>query len=223
MSYPAIRSSVSTTAMSALGTSHTVNLPATISAGDYILVLFSVSRAANSTTRGLTWPGGWTVIASTTAGGEVQAGAAYKLADGTEDGTSITVTSSNTGRSSYAAYAISGAAAAPSATIALASSGDVDPPSHTHTFGTAEYMTFILTCAAGIATTAVPSGYASTGIENYGASEMSAMTAQGTTASATENPGVITYTGTPGRRAAITAMVPGLLLLGNNMFFGSNF
>jgi len=221
MTYPLIRSKLATTAIGLNGTSHTVALPAIVNPGDYLLVLFSVGNTANVNNRNLTWPVGWTVIASTTSSAECQSGAAYKVADGTEDSTNITVTSSNTGYSSYASFSIAGVVAAPSGTLYQANAASsIDPPSHTHTYGSADYLAFEIARVDNVDITAVSSGYISNGIELY-FGQMSCATGYKEVSGATENPGTLTYTGTLDDVSLITVMIPGSST--NNILFRNNF
>jgi len=91
-----------------LQSSHTVNLPASIAAGDTLLVFFGHKDAAGATPG---FPGGWTVL------GEIENAAgslaclcpAWRKADGTE-GASITVTTTNTTRQAHCSLRITGAA-----------------------------------------------------------------------------------------------------------------
>jgi len=71
------------------GTSHTINLPASIASGDLLIAI-----VASDGTPTFTWPAGWTsLFAANTAGSESRIEARYRIATGSE-GASITVTTS---------------------------------------------------------------------------------------------------------------------------------
>lgn len=87
--------------VSAASTSQTVNLPASISAGD-LLIAFGVATSLCT----YTWPAGWTEMWDPNS----QTGftGAYRIADGSE-GASITVTASVSFVTTYATLRITGA------------------------------------------------------------------------------------------------------------------
>lgn len=91
-----------------LQSSHTVNLPASIAAGDTLLVFFGHKDAAGATPG---FPGGWTVLGEIEqAGGSLACLCpAWRKADGTE-GATITVTTTNTTRQAHSSLRITGAA-----------------------------------------------------------------------------------------------------------------
>ena len=68
------------------GTSHTVNLPASIASGDYLIGCFATD--GNPT---ITWPAGWTLLSEAADGGSASRQSVYyRVADGTE-GATITI------------------------------------------------------------------------------------------------------------------------------------
>src|SRR5687767_7989130 len=74
----------------------TVTLPATVNAGDLLIVCITVDGTPT-----LTWPGDWTALVANTTATAVVMGCRYKIADGTEDGTTIDITT-NVGEQSTA-------------------------------------------------------------------------------------------------------------------------
>src|SRR5438128_859738 len=110
MAFPTVAST--NTSTSASSTTHTVNLPASISSGDLLLVVFGGN--ANTT---LTWPSGYTEFAT---GSSVLCNAAYRFADGTE-GSTISVTSGATVAGSHQSFRFTGAHAStpPEAGVAV--------------------------------------------------------------------------------------------------------
>jgi hypothetical protein len=116
-------------------TSHTVNLPANISAGDLLIVFFSCD---GSTT--VTWPDGWASIFHQTNSSTLDVG--YKIADGTE-GAAITVTTGAAEQSAHISYRITGnhrSAAPQASTGATGNSTAPDPDSLTPTGGAKDYL-----------------------------------------------------------------------------------
>lgn len=65
-------------------TSHLVNMPATVNSGDLLIALIASDGTATITT-----PSGWTSLSQNTAGGVVRGAAFYKVASGTEGGTTV--------------------------------------------------------------------------------------------------------------------------------------
>jgi len=76
--------SVTETAFDTDTTTHNVDMPATVNAGDLLIVLFTNDGSATVTT-----PDGWTPLASNAANGAVRLSVYYKIAEGTEGGTTV--------------------------------------------------------------------------------------------------------------------------------------
>lgn len=101
MAFPQVRSTVGTnTAVN--GTSKTITLPPTISAGDLLLICLVCDGVPN-----ITWPGGWTQVKDLN-GAQVRLYVATKdtAAAGTEDGTTISITLSATEMHAARSWAI---------------------------------------------------------------------------------------------------------------------
>lgn len=81
---------------------HVVDMPTTVDAGDLLLTFLVIDSGFRSTT----FPEGWTEIADSNSTQQVSIG--YRVADGTEGETSITVTTSNFERSAHVVYRITG-------------------------------------------------------------------------------------------------------------------
>ena len=104
MAFP-VNASIGTDTETTDDTSQIVTLPATINAGDMILVILTVDS-----TGALTWPGGWTAVTNYNAASSgARHEAQYKFADGSEGGTTITVTSASAEKSSARIHIITGA------------------------------------------------------------------------------------------------------------------
>ena len=76
--------SVTETAFSTDTTDHYVDMPATVNAGDLLIALFTNDGDATVTT-----PSGWTELASNETDGAVRVSVYYKIAAGTEGGTTV--------------------------------------------------------------------------------------------------------------------------------------
>ena len=79
-----IVSSVTETAFDTAAIDHYVNMPATVNAGDLLIVLF-----ANDRNESVTTPGGWTELASDTSGPHIRSSVYHKIAVGIEGGTTV--------------------------------------------------------------------------------------------------------------------------------------
>lgn len=119
MSFPVIEG-LATGASGPTETDHIVTLPDGVRVGDLLIVVIG-QRSTIST---MTWPAGWTLMASSSS---AAAQARYKIADGTE-GASIIVTTSVNVRTAQHAFRISNfdPSIAPQATATLSVS-DHDP------------------------------------------------------------------------------------------------
>lgn len=111
-------------------TEHTVDLPANISAGDLLIVIFCCYLTAS-----ITFPEGWTELFQGAGGILVRFGACYRVADG-EEGATITVTTATNVCSAHNSYRITGYSSTPEVgTMATAASTTPDPPSLSPTWG----------------------------------------------------------------------------------------
>lgn len=186
-----------------LQSTHTLNLPASIAAGDTLLMFFGHKDAAGATPG---FPGGWTVL------GEIEQAAgslaclvpAWRLADGTE-GATISVTTTNTTRQAHCCLRITGAAdptvTAPTtqAGVAATNTNTPDPP-NCNPAVSKDYLFVAAFCSsAGRITSADPTNYthsSQTNGSNSGTvthAGVGVATRQLTAAS--DNPGTFTTTG----------------------------
>jgi len=111
------------------GTSHTCNLPASISAGDLLILSVSADNTTIST------PSGWTQLCTDINGTGARLSVFYKVAGGSEGGT-VSVSTGASTRSSHASYRITGYSGTPEAQTTNGSSTTPDPPSLTPSWGT---------------------------------------------------------------------------------------
>jgi hypothetical protein len=130
------------TSGSTAATSHSVVLPATVTAGSLLMVIGRVSGAGAVAVTG----GGWTITQDSSDGSDDVTFWMYRdaLADGTEDGTSITVTHGNF-KMTAVSLSITGAEtpatqAPQSSTVAVGTNTTPDPTTCTPTGGAKDYL-----------------------------------------------------------------------------------
>ncbi len=138
------------------GTSHTVNLPSGIVAGDLLIVFFD-----SYTNLTVTFPSGWTKLFDGNSGTYGQTLVCYyRVADGTE-GSTIAVTTSASEPTAHTSYRITGYSGAPTCgTLATGTNTNPDPPSCSPGWG-AQDILWIAVCGAAAYVTAAPSGFGS--------------------------------------------------------------
>jgi len=185
-------------------TSHVINLPPGMVAGNMCIVQFLPGTTASV----VTWPGGWTVLAATTTAPSTHF--AYRIIDGTE-GATITVSSSVGTTGCAIANHIRDAHLTQTPEILEGSvaggAGSANPPALTASWG-AEANLWI---AAQSSTnqnvvTGNPAGYTLFPIfENTGGS---IATAGRTLIAATDDPGLFTFGGTANRRGTTLVLRP---------------
>lgn len=187
MTFPAIQDLVGGNQASDT-TSHSVVLPATINADDLLLVWFCADGTPTITWDNAT-AGTWTLVA-TPAGTGCRAGLWLKVADGTEDGATLTITTSASEQSSYQVYRISGSTG-DIITGFNATTGAWDAPSVTTPWASADTLWLVM--AGYDDGTKTPAGVP-TNYTNLTTNRTSTSTGTGVTsarrnnATATENP-----------------------------------
>lgn len=133
-------------------TSHSVDMPATVDAGDLLVIIFGTEDGSSIAF------GTFTEIFDEDSAGAAKLGIAYKQADGTEDGGTETVTTGATTQSAHIVYRITGhvnpATQAPEVSLdANGSSSAPDPNSLTPTGGSKKYL-WLAAMACDLDTTA---------------------------------------------------------------------
>jgi hypothetical protein len=93
--------SVTETAFGTDTTSHYVNMPATVNAGDLLIVLFTNDGSTTVTT-----PDGWSLLASNARGTAVRLSVYYRIAAGTEGGTTVNFVTSASEQAAVQVYRI---------------------------------------------------------------------------------------------------------------------
>jgi hypothetical protein len=211
------------------GTSHTVNLPASIASGDLLIAIF-----ASDGSTAHTWPSGWDQAANnligTTTSTDVTLSAKQRVADGSE-GSTITVTTGASEWTAHITLRITGwhGTTAAEAGTATGSSATANPPSLNPTNWDVE-DTLWVACACNDTggtdnddITAHPSSYTGIQIVTAGtnAGGVCLAASQRNNATAAEDPGTYTaptteawVAGTIGVRpaAAATPTIPFLVM-----------
>ena len=178
---------------------HTINLPASIIAGDLLLAFYVIDGTSVPET-----PSGWTNFFSTGAQGANIQGV-YRDADGGEGDTVDFTSTSNAQESAHVSYRISGAInpatqAPENSTATNGSSTAPDAASLTATGGAKNYLWIAVQGHDGLETTSgFPTNYVSTlSIESTGAGPVGVGAAQRSLNTATEDTGAFTLSGITG-------------------------
>jgi hypothetical protein len=192
--------SITHTTFATDATSHLVSMPATVVAGELLLIFFSSDANTNANT-----PAGWAVVGSSVQGSNVRASSYAKIAAGTEGGTTVDVTTSSVEQGAAQVYRIQGAYELTGAGFVEGVAGSnansgvttVDPPSVTASWG-ADNNLFISYIASSTNGTVVsgPSGWGTPAKTNEGSANNTnsaqVFTSALTTNAATGDPGVWT-------------------------------
>jgi hypothetical protein len=142
VTFPVV-AATNTSSTGTAGTTHTVSLPASIAAGDLLLIFLHGRDSGGVNTPGFSAPSGWSTRYNTDNLGNA-AGAAvfYKVASGSE-GASVNVTSTNNVESAHASARVTGYAGTPeSGTVATGTSTTPNPPSLTPSWGALDTLWF---------------------------------------------------------------------------------
>ncbi|MCJ7575163.1 MAG: hypothetical protein MUO80_00495, partial [Dehalococcoidia bacterium] len=115
--------SVTETAFGSDTTGHNVTMPATVNAGDLLIVLFTNDGDATVTT-----PSEWTELASNEADGAVRLSVYYKIAAGTEGGTTVNFVTSASEQAAAQVYRITDWHGTTPPEISTAATGDGTTP-----------------------------------------------------------------------------------------------
>lgn len=131
MTFPTVQD-LTPTSFAANATAHLVAMPATVNAGDLLILLFSADDNPITTT-----PSGWTLLTESNAL-TPKGWVAYKRAVGDEDGTTVDVVTDSSQKACAQVYRITGihASSNPEAgTIATGTSANPDSPTLTPSWG----------------------------------------------------------------------------------------
>lgn len=173
----------------------TFTMPTAITSGNKIIVAAATSSQGSPST-----PSGWTLVAQDTS--SVGFYIWQKTSDGTEGGTSFTITGSATNRACFLFAEASGVTAIEATIAALTA----DPPSHTPAANAPIWIALTSCTRTDRTITAGPSGYTATddglSVETSPGQTSNNHTTLGAaylvSTKASEDPGAFTYTNTPG-------------------------
>lgn len=136
---PPIRLSLTASAFGADTTAHLVAMPASVTAGDLLLMHFVNDGNATVST-----PAGWTLLNSTLSGTQVRSGWYYKLAAGSEGGTTVDMVTSVAEHAAAQVHRIQAgtfdASAAPAIAVATGTSSTPNPPNLAPAWGEADTL-----------------------------------------------------------------------------------
>lgn len=156
MTFPTVQATNTSTDASG-DASVVVSLPASISAGDLLIIFVYTVVLGN---HDLTTPSGWTQLFKVGGGTADVVAAYYKVASGSE-GATVTVTSDqNVSNSSHNSYRITGYSGTPEAATATGSSTTPDPPNLAPSWGADDTKWIAVTgCQNTAADLAAPTNY----------------------------------------------------------------
>lgn len=141
----------------AFSTTHTIVLPTSIAAGEYLIAAMCSTTAAT-----FTWPGGWTELYDATynsGGNGFTAG--YKVAAGSDANPTLTLSSG--GQCSYLAARVSGAGNIEVGGTVTAALANPDPSSFSPSWGSAKTLWMPVFSETGGTLTSSPSSYTTIG------------------------------------------------------------
>lgn len=184
----------------ASGTSHTIDMPATVAAGDLLLAVMTWNGDGSATTNGV--PSGWSEIGEVSDAPFGYISVLAKIAVGDEGGTTVDFTTSITSPVICHVFRIEkgtwlGSLAGVELGTGVAGSGTTpNPPSLTASWGALENLWLaVAQSTETVDFTAVPASYtngAETSLADGGEGELSLNTAYRQNAVATEDPGTFT-------------------------------
>lgn len=195
---------IETTSTSSQGSKtslHSVTMPAGVTSGDELVMIFVEQDGT------ITLPTGWTQLYN--AGSpSTQASllVCRRTSDGTE-GASVTVTTSTGSRSNHIVYRLSGAGATEASTGATATSTAPNADSLTPSGGAKNYMWLVAFGQKNATVSAFPTSY-SGGINSSTASDCNAASCQRELNAASEDPAAATITASAEWRAVTLAVPP---------------
>jgi hypothetical protein len=192
---PAV-TSVTETAFDTDTTDHYVNMPATVNVCDLLIVLFTNDGSATAAT-----PGGWSSLASDVNGSAVRLSVYYKIAAGTEGGTTVNLVTSAAEQAAAQVYRITDWNGTTPPEISTAATGTVTrpDPASLNLAGWDVADTLWLAVAGQdrgdqLGTTAYPVHYTdgTSTLSSSGTANCRTLSAHRVRATASENPGAFT-------------------------------
>lgn len=187
-------------------TSIVVSLPATVTAGQRLIAAIGADGSGSFDWSSAT---GWTELYDQSTSGECHLTVGQKIADGTEGGTTITVTASGADKAAHQSFAISGhnPAIAPQAS---AESETLDPASLIPTGGVKAYLWLTFACIdGGVDITGAPANYTNLIFNESSVGSASGLaSARRNLTASSEDPGAFTQGGAEGGNSVTIAVHP---------------
>lgn len=155
MTFPNIES-ITPTAFGSNATAHLVAMPATVNSGDVLVCLFGNDGTATVST-----PGGWSAGFSQDGGGLLRGSLFFKVADGSEGGTTVDFVTSASERAAALVYRVSGASGLVEngTAVSTGTTASPDPPSLAPSWGAKDTLWLVfLTMNSGFTLT-LPTNY----------------------------------------------------------------
>ena len=114
------------------GSTHNVSMPASVSVNDLLICAFTHRGSGTATT-----PSGWTLLTYTNNGGGCKLGSYYKVADGSEGGTTVNFATTTNGQAEAIVYHVPAGTytGTPEVSGTFASSANPNPPLLTPSWG----------------------------------------------------------------------------------------
>lgn len=193
---PAVAARSQAASAAADSTSHSITLPSGISAGDLLVCVFSVDAAPTVSVNTGVSGDNWQKLGQASNGSNSTGAIFYKIAEGSDV---LTLTTTSSEQSSHICFRITGVMSTPDigGTSSNGSSTNGDPPLHTPTNGTQNYLAIAtLSTDAQVVATGAPSGYGNLTTQaaagaNGASTSVADLTLSG---AASENPGTFTNT-----------------------------
>lgn len=209
MAFPTVQSAT-TTDFSSGSTTHNVSMPATVNPGDLLICAFCADGTPTITT-----PSGWTVMGSQQSFGSSTAvgGVYYKVADGSEDGTTVNWVTSTSQPGAAIVVRITGWGGTPEQAYATQIFGNLpDPPSLTPSWGALDtlWLAFGMLDTSSTGMASAPSSYSGY-TKNASAGDMEVAYGWRQLNASSTNPGAFggSTTNTQGTLAATIGIRPG--------------
>lgn len=202
MAFPTVVNT-NTSVTTPASTTHTVSLPASIVAGNLLMIFFATADIPSITT-----PANWNLLRNKqeTLGGTTQQSIFYKVATGSE-GATVSITTGTSFRSAHATYQISDYSGNPQAsTGASGITGNPNPDTLTPSGGSQDYLWIVCGTCRSQTFSSAPTNYTNL-VTIATSSQVAVGTARRSLNASSEDPGNFTITGGDNEWTAVTVAV----------------
>lgn len=188
MAFPAVAAAASQS-FSTNSTNHNVTMPATVDAGDTLVVWFICNQAT------VTTPSGWTLEGTAVQDAQLRGSLYSKEATGSEGGTSVNFVTSANSLGMAQVYRVTGGGVVDAATMTNGESENPDPGTATASGGSADNLFLAFCgCANDGDYTAGPTNYTNlTQLDLNSSTDWAIGSARRNLAAASDNPGGFTF------------------------------